>query len=320
MNSSTSTSEFNRGNEHLRLCFFLILVFGLLGAASGIVAWFDCYDWFGRRGYVAAAPRSAVHPMLGKIISLNNIHTDERNRVEVMVSGDSRARRLTIATKSAIDGHLVVNGGVGGLSIEESLEFLENQVSRFPSVKKVILLTPFERICQNPTPARIHEVIKIADSLTGYLLNWENLKLSLSAWRYSPTPRGYDGGVLNEAVARTTDREVLELSRQQFRAYNTRVADQRVAAIGKTVLSLKERGMQVVLWVPPLRADAQIHLRDFGLEAEEARIAGSLRKIAPLVDSLFEPSIGDVSFVFMDPVHTENGPAILAELLRFNGR
>ena len=75
-----------------------------------------------------------------------------------------------------------------------------------------------------------------------------------------------------------------------------------------------------MLWMPPLRQDVQSYFAEFRLEAEKDRLAASLRKIAPLVDSVLEPGIGNIRFVFIDPVHTDNGPAILAELLRSTSR
>ena len=144
--------------------------------------------------------------------------------------------------------------------------------------------------------------------------------MSLSAWRYSPVPRGYDGGVLNVAVPRTPDQVALDLSREQFRAYDAHLADRRIAALAETVNLLRDRGLQVMLWMPPLRQDVQSYFAEFRLEAEKDRLAASLRKIAPLVDSVLEPGIGNIRFVFIDPVHTDNGPAILAELLRSTSR
>lgn len=281
---------------------------GTLLAAAATNAWRDPYDYFGRRGSVLAARGVGHSQMLYKMIRLDNLPLRERKRVQVLEVGDSRARLLTPDLISIIDGRGVSNGGVPGMSIEASLTLVEQQAPHYPDLTHVILLTPFERICQAESTDASPETARIANYTICYLLHWDIFKMGLSAWLRPPL-----GTEPQEPP--TPEEAVIAMWRDHFRAWDRSRADRRIKAVAVTVQRLQKRGLRVLLWLPPMREDVRKLIPAMGLEAEKERCVAELRKIAPCVDSIGALGLGNVTFTYIDPVHTDNGPAIMAELI-----
>lgn len=294
---------------------FLAVFASCLAVVAAVIGFVDPYNRFGRHPDVARRLGTKTNHVLLAMIETAKIPTSVRDRAGVVIIGDSRARKLTPDRVFEIAGQPALNLGIGGASIEEMLTWLDEQAPRLPALHVLIVATPFERFSAAPGNNAALEAFPLAQHPFRYLLNAKILQQSIELLRQPALKPPEPSAARAPSAVAQADASVRATWRRLFSGYQPALADLRLAALRTRAATLRDRGVQIVFWAPPLRSDVGGFIAQLGLEAEHGRVFRELREIAPLIDMTHATSVHDAPLVFSDPVHNDNGTAILADLL-----
>jgi hypothetical protein len=295
---------------------FLVVFAGCLVLVAAIVGFVDPYDRFGGAGDVPRRLGAQTNQVLLAMIEVRKIPASSREQAQVVIFGDSRARKLSEERLFQVSGQPALNLGIGGASFEETLTWLDSQASQLPGMRVLIVATPFERFCAAPAANTAVEAQPIARHTYRYLLNVRLLRQSLGLLMEKPSAAGAKPKASAPAdILAARDESVRATWRRLFSGYEAARATRRVESLLANLAPVQGRGIKVVFWCPPLRPDVGRFIPELGLEAERQRIASLLAATAPLVDMTHASELGGTPLIFTDPVHNQNGPAITEHLV-----
>lgn len=323
MNSSTSISKPAPARDRFYTFLFLGVFAALLGGVAAFVAVADPYNRF-HEDEARVIPGGRANLPLQTFIRLAKLPAAEVRLAEVVIIGDSRADKLTGSDLEKIEGQVVLNLGIGGVSFEEMLSAYEWRARSRPALRQVIVAVPLERLAQIPLPDRCREARPLADSALRYMLSWDIVQQSWSIWPPRKNPQKRPSSEKPAASALTAGNEASETSvdatvrdkwKRMYDTYDRPRADQRLEALSKFADGVHAQGAEVIFWLPPLREEIRRLIADSRLGPDQGRLLAKLRSIAPTVDLTATPGLNGKDFTFIDPVHTADGAAILNRLL-----
>lgn len=277
---------------------------------------FDPYNRFGRRTDGAHAAGGATNLVLEAMAEVARMPKSAKQSAEVIILGDSRANGLTDTRLTSIEGHPVLNLGIGGASFEEMISFLNELSPRLTSARLLIVGTPLERFAGAPRPDRCIEVQPLVAHPLRYLANAEILRDSWGMWRKPPvqkTKKPKDQRV--EPEHKHNDEAVLSTWRRLYADYDKDRAHARVKALRDAVKPFSARGAAVVFWSPPIRQEIYSLIDKLDLQKQRAELIQDIGSFGTVVDMTERDAIAGQKLTFKDPVHTNEGSLILKELL-----
>jgi hypothetical protein len=278
--------------------------------------YFDPYKRFGRRIDGAHAAGGATNLVLEAMAEVARMPKSAKQSAEVIILGDSRANGLTDVRLTSIEGHPVLNLGIGGASFEEMISFLNALSPRLTSARLLIIGTPLERFAGAPRPDRCLEVQPLVDHPMRYLANAEILKNSWDMWRKPPAQKmKKPKGQRPEPESKQDDEGVLSTWRRLYGDYDKDRVQARVKALRDAVKPFSTRGTAVVFWSPPLRQEIYSMIDQLDLQKQRAELVREIGNFGTVVDMTERDSVAGQKLTFKDPVHTNEGGLILKELL-----
>ena len=281
----------------------------------GFNAYIDPYNCFGRHDGGVAGADGSNNLVLKAMIEVGKLPAEAKQNAQIVIVGDSRAHGLTESRVSSIDGHPVLNLGIGGASFEEMLSFLADQAPQLKSARLLVVCAPLERFAAAPRANRVLEVKPIVANPLRYLANAEMLKNSWEIWRkpavaHVKTSRDERGAEERER----DDKDVRSTWRRMYGDFDHDRANLRIKALREAIQPFTARGAAAVFWSPPIRENIASILDKLDLQKERLRLSRELTNFGTAVDMTDWDSITGQKFTFKDPVHANEGALILKEL------
>ncbi|MGH8045778.1 MAG: hypothetical protein ACREKL_00910 [Chthoniobacterales bacterium] len=290
-------------------------------------------------------PRGAVMPKNNTALwmagEFRRIPQSVLDGTTIVFAGDSRTDSLvlwrTYLRVMEVRGDRVWNLCFGGASFDDTLRLLEVELPRLPRLHTLILGVSYENI-GNPAPDRVESALRLHDMPWSYALNLGTLGWSLQLLRERDAAlksgaSAADGPSLNPDRIPKVPRAMFDRAMQSppeiEKATAIPEADLRVTIahwlpafttadpvlvrrkvhdrLAPFVARLRERGVAVVFFIPPLRPEVREAL---GPAVKDAMsdFASELAKLGPVEDY----SGGDrdgIPFRYRDHAHVEAGVA-----------
>lgn len=301
---------------------FVILVVGICGGINYVV------DPFSRReDHVLELARLEINRNknvpLWSVFSLEQIPKSHKKAAEVVILGDSRATLLTQKDGSrefrlaTVSGYSILNLSLGGGSIEESLSFFDYQsdeVGRFPSLKKVVVTLPFNRMCEPEKVDRIKQSVEMADNPLLYYLNGYVLKTSIVTLVKS----GRSSKIVKKNLTPADGERALKAWKSTYLKYDVDRAREREISLRMFVEKMNSRGVEVIFYQPPGGGSGSSLMRELGLEVAYQDFLAILAKMGRLENFGDQKKIDgkEFSYKFGDPIHHDQGLKILQKILQ----
>jgi hypothetical protein len=310
VSSSTSTSS-RHGGRLLALALPPLL---LLGGVAATNFWQDPYGRFTAEPRPLPRTNFGAHDLaLHSVVELARMPGKEVREADVIIAGESRAFPLTGRRTSSARGQRVLNLSIPSGSLEEYLDFLKRELPRVERPRLVIVTVSFERLTEPTRPDRIPQAAALLRSPLHYLLNRQVFAESLAQRRRGGQAEAPPA--MAKASASAPDPRIAATWEPLRRFYDPALPQARLALVREAIAPIRARGIAVVLWAPPLRADMLAGMEAAGFYPEWERLAKEIGAIAPLVDLTKERELDRTAFTFLDPSHHRNGALILDHLI-----
>jgi hypothetical protein len=315
VNSSTSISEPFPAGDRVKAIVFLAILAVSLGAVMAFNWVIDPYNRFHTRSDGAHAADGQTNLVLEAMVEVAKIPASAKQKAEVVIMGDSRARNLTDSRITTDNNRSILNLGIGGSSFEETISFLNDQAPSLQGVRLLILGVPLERLAAAPRADRCLEVKPIVGSPLRYLANAEMLKNSWGLWRRPVASPGKTSREERTPEERQQDDKTVRSTwRRMYGDYEKDRVNARVAALRDAVKPFTSRGATVVFWSPPIREEIRFLMDKLDLQDERARLSEKIAAFGTVMDMTEWTTIAGQSLTFKDAVHANEAALILKEL------
>jgi len=300
--------------------FFLLLV--ILTGVNGIFIYLvDPFKMTGKQllEYDRKENNGNANAALWAMVAIEKINDSRKKECNVIIIGDSRGEHLTKRESSnvifKVGPYKIFNLSFGGSSLEEMMSLFnrEYQQESLPNLQKIIITVPFRRFLEEPKPDRVIESGKLVSNEIAYFFNYNILKrslISLSGLFFVAEQTGMPAEIKEEKLIYTLAEIVrnadIGLFEQRLRNFETWISE------------LKEIGVEVILWSPPVKKSILTTVQQHDKVNIYDNYVGAMEKSGDKFHDMFANAASyDLNFEFEigDPVHSGQAESILGVLL-----
>jgi hypothetical protein len=284
----------------------LALPFVVVGA---LIVAVDPFDYFGVSHLVSDSVKEETS---GKLhYTLWKLGKFKRNPGSRLILGDSRMAGLRTSDVDRVAGEPYANVAYGGGTIAEAVDTYWFAAER-AHLEAVYLGIGFINFNAFQAVNRVPEAEAMLANPALYLSNRLVLRAALLAGFVQASGRQVNveaPGMTREAFWRF---QLEESAPQLLRSYSYPVAYEQ--ALTRVAADCRKRGTRLVIVIPPTHVELQRKVREFGLEAEEARFKAFVATLGPVYDFDYPNAYTEDRANFSDPFHFTNDDQIVREI------